>query len=102
MCMLASRWVVTHFHQNLSHVLVVLNLSILGIIGICNSRMTSSWAPQCHHDIIMRTPRITGKPRLSCSRGLKTPQMKIPFFELGIKKHPKISGPSFIRVYNTP
>ena len=22
--------------------------------------MTSSWEPQCHHDIIMRTPRITG------------------------------------------
>ena len=25
--------------------------------------MTSSWEPQCHHDIIMRTPRITGKPK---------------------------------------
>ena len=24
--------------------------------------MTSSWEPQCHHDIIMRTPRITGNP----------------------------------------
>ena len=22
--------------------------------------MTSSWEPQCHHDIIMRTPRIMG------------------------------------------
>ena len=31
--------------------------------------MTSSWEPQCHHDIIMRTPRITGKPKLSCSGG---------------------------------
>ena len=31
--------------------------------------MTSSWEPQCHHDIIMRTPRITGKPKFSCSRG---------------------------------
>ena len=31
---------------------------------------TSSWEPQCHHDIIMRTPRITGKPKFSCSRGL--------------------------------
>ena len=28
-----------------------------------------SWEPQCHHDIIMRTPRITGKPRFSCSSG---------------------------------
>ena len=32
--------------------------------------MTSSWEPQCHHDIIMRTPRITGKPKISCSGGL--------------------------------
>ena len=32
--------------------------------------MTSSWEPQCHHDIIMRTPRITGKPKFSCSGGL--------------------------------
>ena len=31
--------------------------------------MTSSWEPQCHHDIIMRTPRITGKPKFSCSGG---------------------------------
>ena len=31
--------------------------------------MTSSWEPQCHHDIIMRTPRITGKPKFSCSEG---------------------------------
>ena len=34
-----------------------------------HSVMTSSWEPQCHHDIIMRTPRITGKPKFSCSRG---------------------------------
>ena len=34
-----------------------------------HSVMMSSWEPQCHHDIIMRTPRITGKPMLSCSRG---------------------------------
>ena len=32
--------------------------------------MTSSWEPQCHRDIIMRTPRITGKPKFSCSGGL--------------------------------
>ena len=32
--------------------------------------MTSSWEPQCHHDIIMRTPRITGKPKFSWSGGL--------------------------------
>ena len=32
--------------------------------------MTSSWEPQCHHGIIMRTPRITGKPKYSCSRGI--------------------------------
>ena len=31
--------------------------------------MTSSREPQCHYDIIMRTPRITGKPKFSCSRG---------------------------------
>ena len=31
--------------------------------------MTSSWEPQCHHGIIMRTPRITGKPKFSCSGG---------------------------------
>ena len=30
--------------------------------------MTSSWEPQCHH--VMRTPRITGKPKFSCSGGL--------------------------------
>ena len=34
-----------------------------------HSVMMSSWEPQCHHDIIMRTPRIMGKPRFSCSRG---------------------------------
>ena len=33
--------------------------------------MMLSWEPQCHRDIIMRTPRITGKPRFSCSRGPK-------------------------------
>ena len=32
--------------------------------------MTSSWEPQCHHDIIMRTTRITGKPKFSSSGGL--------------------------------
>ena len=31
--------------------------------------MTSSWEPQCHHDIIMRIPRITGKPKFSWSGG---------------------------------
>ena len=31
--------------------------------------MTSSWEPQCHHDIKMRTPRITGNPKFSCSGG---------------------------------
>ena len=31
--------------------------------------MMSSWEPQCHHDIIMRTPRITGKPKFSRSGG---------------------------------
>ena len=48
--------------------------------------MTSSWEPQCHHDIIMRTPRITGKPKFSWSGGLK---LKYPFFELGIKHCPQ-------------
>ena len=32
--------------------------------------MTSSWEPQCHHDIIMRTPRIMGKLKFSWSGGL--------------------------------
>ena len=31
--------------------------------------MRSSWEPQCHHDIIMRTPRIMGKPKFSWSGG---------------------------------
>ena len=31
--------------------------------------MTSSWEPQCHHDIIMRTPRITEKLKFSWSGG---------------------------------
>ena len=52
-----------------------------------HSVMMSSWEPQCHHDIIMRTPRITGKPRFSCSRG---PLLEYPFFELGIKHRPQI------------
>ena len=43
-----------------------------------HSVMTSSWEPQCHHDIIMRTPRIMGKPRFSCSMGSKAPLTKIP------------------------
>ena len=42
------------------------------------SVMMSSCEPQCHHDIIMRTPRIMGKPRFSCSRGPKSPLTKIP------------------------
>ena len=33
---------------------------------------------RCHHDNIMRTPRIMRKPRFSCSRGLKTPLTEIP------------------------
>ena len=49
--------------------------------------MMSSWEPQCHHAIIMRTPRITGKPKFSCSGGL---YIKYPFFELGIKHRPQI------------
>ena len=32
--------------------------------------MTSSSESQCHQDIVMRTPRITGKPKFSCSGGL--------------------------------
>ena len=43
-----------------------------------HSVMISSWEPQCHHDIIMRTPRIMGKPRFSCFRGPKAPLTKIP------------------------
>ena len=37
-----SRWGVTCFYQKLSYVLVVLSLSILEIIGICNSMMASA------------------------------------------------------------
>ena len=49
--------------------------------------MMSPWEPQCHHDIIMRTPTITGKPKFSCSGD---PLLKYPFFELGIKHRPQI------------
>ena len=59
------RWGVTHFYQCLR-------------LCSCGSKpqrsenhhfvMTSSWEPQCHHDI-MRTPRITGNPKFSCSGG---------------------------------
>ena len=60
------RWGVTCFYQRLR----------LCSCGIKPQRsenhhfvMTSSWEPQCHHDIIMRTPRITGKPKFSWSGG---------------------------------
>ena len=66
------RWGVTRFYQCLGYVLVVLNLSVP---KNHHSVMTSSWEPQCHRDIIMRTPRITGKPKFSCSGGFLT---KIP------------------------
>ena len=41
----SSRWGVTQFHQKLGYVLVVPSLSILKIIGICDSMMTSSGEP---------------------------------------------------------
>ena len=40
--------------------------------------MMSSWEPQCHHDIIMRTPRITGKPGFPVLGVLISPLTKIP------------------------
>ena len=58
--------VVTCFYRCLGYVLVVLNLSVPKNHHFV---MTSSWEPQCHHDIIMRTPRITGKPKFSWSGG---------------------------------
>ena len=62
--------------------------------------MTSSWEPQCHHDIIMRTPRITGKPKFSWSGG---PQLKIPLLWTGDQASPPdILGPNIIMPYNTP
>ena len=73
-----SRCEVTHFIKNLGYVLMVLNHSVLEIIGAYDSVMTSAWEPQCHCDIIMRTPRIMGKPRFSCSWGPKSPLTKIP------------------------
>ena len=76
---------VTCFIKNLCYVLVVLNLSILEIIGICNSMMTSSGEPQCHCDIIRRTSRIMGKPGFPVLVVQKHPYLKYPFFELGIK-----------------
>ena len=61
------RWGVTHFYQ-------CLRLCSCGTKPQRSENhhfvMTSSWEPQCHHDIIMRTPRITGKPKFSCSGGL--------------------------------
>ena len=56
----------TRFYRCLGYVLVVLNLSVPKIHHFV---MMSSWEPQCHHDIIMRTPRITGKPKFSWSGG---------------------------------
>ena len=53
-------WSMTCFIKNLGYVLVVLNLSVPDIISVDDSVMMSSCEPQCHHDIIMRTPRITG------------------------------------------
>ena len=61
------RWGVTHFYQ-------CLRLCSCGTKPQRSENhhfvMTSSWEPQCHHDIIMRTPRIMGKLKFSCSRGL--------------------------------
>ena len=61
------RWGVTHFYQ-------CLRLCSCGTKSQRSENqhfvMMSSWEPQCHHDIIMRTPRITGKPKFSCSGGL--------------------------------
>ena len=59
--------------------------------------MTASWEPQCHHDIIMRTPRITGKPKFSCSGGFrfsnrksrKPSRIRITLFHSTIFKIPK-------------
>ena len=62
----------TRFYRCLGYVLVVLNLRVPKNHHFV---MMSSWEPQCHRDIIMRTPRITGKPKFSCSRGSLT---KIP------------------------
>ena len=60
------RWGVTHFYQ-------CLRLCSCGTKPQRSENhhfvMTSSWEPQCHHDIIMRTPRITGKPKFSWSGG---------------------------------
>ena len=60
------RWGVTRFYQ-------CLRLCSCGTKPQCSENhhfvMTSLWEPQCHHDIIMRTPRITGKPKFSCSGG---------------------------------
>ena len=60
------RWGVTHFYQ-------CLRLCSCGTKPQRSENhhfvMTSSWEPQCHRDIIMRTPRIMGKPKFSCSRG---------------------------------
>ena len=59
--------------RNLTRFYQCLRLCSCGTKPQCSknhhSLMTSSWEPQCHHDIIMRTPRITGKPKFSCSRG---------------------------------
>ena len=61
------RWGVTHFYQ-------WFRLCSCGTkpqhSKNHHSVMMSSWEPQCHHDIIMRTPRIMGKLKFSCSRGL--------------------------------
>ena len=68
-----------------------------------HSVMTSLWEPQCHHDIIIRTPRITGKPRFSCFRGPKAPLNKIPLLCTGDQTSPRdILGQNIIMPYNMP
>ena len=81
------RWGVTHFYQRL-------RLCSCGTkpqrSKNHHSVMTSSWEPQCHHDIIMRTPRITEKPRFSCIRDPKSPLTKIPLLRTGDQASPPI------------
>ena len=79
---------------------MVLNLSIPEIISVNGSVMTSPRELQCHRDIIMRTPRITGKPRFSSSRCPKTPLTKLPLLRTGDQvSPPDILGPNIITPY---
>ena len=81
----SPRWAVTHFYQKLRVCSCGTKPQHCRNHQCPQLRDDIIMRTQCHHDIIMITPRIMGKPRFSCSRALRTPLTKYPLFELGIK-----------------